>query len=265
MPTSSDARGWAAGALALILGLIIFWVSLADNGDDDPAPVASATTTEQTATAPEGSDATTGTSPEITVTLPPGGLLAGLEADGRFGTFTGLLRDSGLESRLDGPGPYTVLAPTDDALAAVPAADLAALEADPGRLRQTLLGHIVAGGASPATLADGDTLPTLAGTSVTVAERDGTISVNGVDLDGSPPLATDDGGSIVALAGLITTTGPKVTTGQGLRSGIAGDYGPWRHRAWRDRVLARLSPDVAARARPLDDFKGGFGIRIGPG
>ena len=58
-------------------------------------------------------------------------------------TFVAAVHTAGLDDALRGAGPVTVYAPTDEAFARIPAADRAALLADPARLRTILLGHLV--------------------------------------------------------------------------------------------------------------------------
>ncbi len=66
-------------------------------------------------------------------------------AAGSFKTLAQLLGDAGLVGTLQGPGPFTVFAPTDEAFAKVPAATLEALAKDKAKLKSVLLYHVVAG------------------------------------------------------------------------------------------------------------------------
>jgi uncharacterized surface protein with fasciclin (FAS1) repeats len=58
-------------------------------------------------------------------------------------TFVAAVHTAGLDETLRAAGPVTVYAPTDEAFARIPAAERAALLADPVRLRTILLGHVV--------------------------------------------------------------------------------------------------------------------------
>jgi uncharacterized surface protein with fasciclin (FAS1) repeats len=69
-------------------------------------------------------------------------VLTALEADGRFSTLLGLLASAGLTETLSAEGPFTVLAPTNDAFAALPEGTLEAL--DPGEVQALLLKHVLA-------------------------------------------------------------------------------------------------------------------------
>ena len=66
-------------------------------------------------------------------------------AAGSFKTLAKLLTDAGLIETLKGPGPFTVFAPTDEAFAKIPKAQLDALLADKAALKNVLLYHVVAG------------------------------------------------------------------------------------------------------------------------
>ncbi len=65
--------------------------------------------------------------------------------DGRFKTLVSALTAAGLVETLQGAGPFTVFAPTDDAFAKIPAADLNGLIADKEVLTKVLLYHVVPG------------------------------------------------------------------------------------------------------------------------
>src|SRR4051812_45846007 len=66
-------------------------------------------------------------------------------ANGKFKTLAELLKTADLVDTLKGPGPFTVFAPTDDAFAKVPKADLEALKKDPAKLKAVLTYHVIAG------------------------------------------------------------------------------------------------------------------------
>jgi uncharacterized surface protein with fasciclin (FAS1) repeats len=66
-------------------------------------------------------------------------------AAGNFKTLLSAATAAGLVDTLKGPGPYTVFAPTDEAFAKIPKADLDALIADKAKLKAVLLAHVVPG------------------------------------------------------------------------------------------------------------------------
>ncbi|MCW5936928.1 MAG: fasciclin domain-containing protein [Fimbriimonadaceae bacterium] len=63
----------------------------------------------------------------------------------RFSVFIGLVAKSGISSELTGEDRMTLLAPTDDAFKAVPAATLDALRKDPERLKTFIRSHMLYG------------------------------------------------------------------------------------------------------------------------
>jgi uncharacterized surface protein with fasciclin (FAS1) repeats len=66
-------------------------------------------------------------------------------AAGQFNTLATALKAAGLVDTLEGPGPFTVFAPTDAAFAKIPKADLDALLKDKAKLTAVLTYHVVPG------------------------------------------------------------------------------------------------------------------------
>ena len=66
-------------------------------------------------------------------------------AAGSFKTLATALTAAGLIDTLKGKGPFTVFAPTDEAFAKIPKADLDALLADKAKLTAVLTYHVVPG------------------------------------------------------------------------------------------------------------------------
>jgi len=58
-------------------------------------------------------------------------------------TLNKLVNDAGLADTLEGPGPYTVFAPTDEAFKAVPAKTMTALANDKALLKSVLSYHVI--------------------------------------------------------------------------------------------------------------------------
>lgn len=78
-------------------------------------------------------------------TLAPQTIVDIAVADGRFTTLVAAVQAAGLVETLQGEGPFTVFAPTDEAFAKLPAGTLDALLKDPEQLKAILLYHVVAG------------------------------------------------------------------------------------------------------------------------
>jgi len=84
-----------------------------------------------------------------------------------FSTLVSLLEQAGLVNTLNGPGPFTVFAPTNAAFAALPQEVLDAVASDTELLTQVLLYHVVDGLVESGDLVDGASVPTFNGADVT--------------------------------------------------------------------------------------------------
>jgi len=73
-------------------------------------------------------------------------------AAGTFKSLAAALQAAGLVQTLKGPGPFTVFAPTDEAFAKIPKADLDALLKDKAKLTAVLSYHVFAGNANSTDL-----------------------------------------------------------------------------------------------------------------
>jgi len=72
-------------------------------------------------------------------------LVGTAEHAGNFSTLVSAIRTAGLESALDGAGPFTMFAPTDAAFRKLPAGSMEGLMNDRGRLTSFLKSHVVPG------------------------------------------------------------------------------------------------------------------------
>jgi transforming growth factor-beta-induced protein len=81
----------------------------------------------------------------------------------------------------NGEGPFTIFAPTNDAFAAIPADQLAAVLADNATLTSILTYHVVAGKSmSSADLIAAGKVTTVNGGELTIGSDNGVLTVNGV-------------------------------------------------------------------------------------
>ena len=103
---------------------------------------------------------------------------------GSFQTLATALGAAGLVETLKGPGPFTVFAPTDDAFAKIPKADLDALLKDKAKLTAVLTYHVVPGKVMAKDVKPG-MVKTVQGSSITI-KTDG-----GVMVDNAKVTATD--------------------------------------------------------------------------
>ena len=100
---------------------------------------------------------------------------------------------AGLDSALNGAGPLTVFAPTDDAFANLPAGALDDLLADPtGALAVTLLYHVVGATVLSSNLTDNQTLNTLQGDDINVSLVGGSTFINNAMIT-TADIRTDNG------------------------------------------------------------------------
>ena len=107
-------------------------------------------------------------------------------AAGSFNTLVTAVQAAGLVETLKGDGPFTVFAPTDEAFAAIPAADLEALLADKEKLTAVLTYHVVPGKVMAADIAGKSTsVETVNGAMLEIDATDG------VTVGGAKVIATD--------------------------------------------------------------------------
>lgn len=113
-------------------------------------------------------------------------------AAGSFKTLAAALTAAGLVDTLKGKGPFTVFAPTDEAFAKIPKADLDALLKDKAKLTSVLTYHVVAGKVMAADVKAGK-VKTVQGSELTVSTS------TGVSVDNAKVIKTD----IIADNGVI--------------------------------------------------------------
>ncbi len=92
---------------------------------------------------------------------------------------------AGLIDTLKSPGPFTVLAPTDEAFAKLPADTMASLMQDIPKLKKILTYHVLFGDVRAEDLAETDEAPTVEGSVVAVD------SANGVKVNDANVVKTD--------------------------------------------------------------------------
>ena len=99
-------------------------------------------------------------------------------AAGSFSTLATALTKAGLIETLKGKGPFTVFAPTDEAFAKVPKADLEALLADKAKLTAVLTYHVVPGKVMSGDVVKLQSATTVQGSNVKIDATDG-VRVDG--------------------------------------------------------------------------------------
>src|SRR5215207_2929610 len=117
------------------------------------------------------------------------------DADGRFTTLVAAIDAAGLTETLEGEGPFTLLAPTNDAItAALEGMGMTAEDfmADPDTLSDILLRHVIPGQYFFRNLTSGPTLDTaLEGETVTFDLTDGVFTVEGANISDPDNLASN--------------------------------------------------------------------------
>lgn len=103
---------------------------------------------------------------------------------GSFKTLASALGAAGLVETLKGKGPFTVFAPTDEAFAKIPKADLEALLKDKTKLTAVLTYHVVPGKVMAADVKAGK-VKTVQGSDITVT------TTGGVMVDKAKVIKTD--------------------------------------------------------------------------
>ncbi len=103
-------------------------------------------------------------------------------AAGSFETLVAAVQAAGLVETLQGAGPFTVFAPTDEAFAKLPAGTVEGLLEDPEALANILLYHVVPGKVMAAQVSDGLTATTAQGATVTFTVADGAVKINDANI-----------------------------------------------------------------------------------
>ncbi|MDE2817001.1 MAG: fasciclin domain-containing protein [Chloroflexota bacterium] len=119
-----------------------------------------------------------GSTPAAEPEAQPGTIVDIAVADGRFQTLVAALQAAGLVETLQGEGPFTVFAPTDDAFAKLPAGTVDALLKDVPTLTDILLYHVVSGNVKAADVIKLDMATTAQGEAVSITVDGDTVRIN---------------------------------------------------------------------------------------
>ena len=179
------------GAVAIAALTSTLLIAACSNAAETPAPAEEAAPAETAAADP----------------MATGTIVAVAQGAGDFSTLVTAVQAAGLVETLNGPGPFTVFAPTDAAFGKVPAATREALLAPSGKadLTKILTYHVVAGRVDAATLTQ-------------------QIQAGG----GSAALTTVEGGTLTARAGAdgsVTLTDETGATATVVQADVAASNG----------------------------------------
>ena len=100
-------------------------------------------------------------------------------AAGSFKTLLTAATAAGLVETLQGKGPFTVFAPTDEAFAALPAGTLDTLLADKEALKKVLLYHVVPGEITADQVVKLTSAASVEGAPIAISIKDGKVYLNG--------------------------------------------------------------------------------------
>ena len=139
----------------------------------------SSTTSTESSTEASPMAASAPASAAASMPATPGTIVDVASAGADFSTLVAALSAAGLVETLQGPGPFTVFAPTNEAFAALPAGvlDKLLLPENKDTLAKILTYHVVPGKVLAADVTDGD-VATVEGQTVTLSTADG-VTVNG--------------------------------------------------------------------------------------
>lgn len=160
-------------------------VLAACGGDDEESSESETTEATETTEAPEEEPAE-----------PTGDIVAVATEAGDFTTLVAAVEAAGLVETLQGDGPFTVFAPTDDAFAAA-LEDLGLtaeeLLADTETLTSILTYHVIEGEVPAADVVglDGEEVPTVNGATVTIGVDGDAVTVNDANVVATDVFATN--------------------------------------------------------------------------
>ncbi|MFZ4810331.1 MAG: fasciclin domain-containing protein [Ilumatobacteraceae bacterium] len=153
-------------------GLVSAALVLAACGSDDASTDTTTAPTEAPVTTMASTDTTAAGMEE------PGDIVAVASGNPDFSTLVAAVAAAGLVETLQGPGPFTVFAPTNDAFAALPAGlvDKLLLPENKDTLTAILTYHVVSGKVLAADVTAGP-VPSVQGEDITIT-TDGGVKVN---------------------------------------------------------------------------------------
>jgi hypothetical protein len=129
------------------------------------------------------------------------------------------VKAAGLVGALQGKGPFTVFAPTDEAFAKLPAGTVESLLKDPKALANILLYHVVPGAVKAEAVKDGLTAKTLQGSPVTFKVMDGKVMIDGANIVATDVMASN--GVIHVIDSVILPPAKAAAPAAGMNNGIS--------------------------------------------
>lgn len=101
--------------------------------------------------------------------------------NGSFDTLVAAVKAADLVATLSGEGPFTVLAPTDEAFAKLPAGTVESLvlPENKAKLVAILTYHVISGEVPAATVVTLNEATTVEGSTISIEAKDGSVMLNG--------------------------------------------------------------------------------------
>jgi uncharacterized surface protein with fasciclin (FAS1) repeats len=101
---------------------------------------------------------------------------------GNFNTLVAAAKAAGLVETLQSEGPFTVFAPTDEAFSKLPEGTVEALLADPDKLREVLLYHVVPGKVMAADVVNLSEATTAQGSDIRIMIVESGVRINNANV-----------------------------------------------------------------------------------
>ena len=158
--------------------LAIVLAACSSAASTSPSPAAPATPAATPAASADASMAAPSTDPSASAAPAMGDIVATADSAGTFKTLLAAATAAGLVETLQGPGPFTVFAPTDEAFAALPAGTLDGLLKDPEALKKILLYHVVSGEVTADKVVGMTSADTVEGSPIAISVKDGKVYLN---------------------------------------------------------------------------------------
>ena len=154
------------------------------SGAASPSPSATVAATPSAAATPAASPSA---APSASAAAMSKDIVETASEAGSFATLLTAATAAGLVETLQGEGPYTVFAPTDEAFAALPAGTLDGLLADKEALKKVLLYHVVSGAVTSDQVVGLTSADSVEGSPIAIAVKDGVVYLN----DGAKVVTAD--------------------------------------------------------------------------
>jgi uncharacterized surface protein with fasciclin (FAS1) repeats len=161
-----------------VLALSIAACSATASPTTAPTVVPSVMPTAAPTEMPAPATAAPSEAPPASAASMPKDIVATATEAGSFTTLLAAAEAAGLVETLQGPGPFTVFAPTDAAFASLPAGTLDGLLKDPAALKQILLYHVVSGSVTADKVVGLTSATSVEGSPIAISVKDGTVYLN---------------------------------------------------------------------------------------